>query len=527
MDRKRVDAANTVSILDAWNKSTNNANSSGFTWSYPVSAGTNRLLVVVIGLFDGGTQTISSVTYGGQAMTSAVSISKNNLLTQIFYLNDAGISAASGTNIISTYSGGAQLSYMSAASFQGVNQTTPTASPKTNSSGANVASLGTSTAVNYAAGDYVIVAAAIGNIGTANEFTETAGYTERSDFFLTNGSPLSAAFSVADEAFAGAGSTTPTFTFATQNNPDVVAAIDIQANNINTVYDNSVRLYKAGSLVGNDKAATATLWPTAAAAVTYGTATDLWGQSWTDADFKNAGFGVGISATGTNSTAEIDQIAITVTYIPSASFSSFDMGIQESNGFFKIAASNALGTTDRLTIDASGKVGIGCSTPQYTLHVIGDIASSATVRTTNAVVTGAITACSDVRYKTNIIPLSNSLTNVLKLQGVSYNWKVKEFPAKNFSQAPQVGFIAQDIEKIYPQLVFTDVDGYKSVDYSKLTPMLVEAIKEQQRTIEELKVKLAETTVKAMKYDALELRLGVVESKMNMLSNNFYGEAKK
>ena len=51
----------------------------------------------------------------------------------------------------------------------------------------------------------------------------------------------------------------------------------------------------------------------------------------------------------------------------------------------------------------------------------------------------------------------------------------------------QIGLIAQEVEKIYPELVLTDVDGYKSVDYSKLTPILVEAIKELKAENDQLK----------------------------------------
>jgi hypothetical protein len=83
-----------------------------------------------------------------------------------------------------------------------------------------------------------------------------------------------------------------------------------------------------------------------------------------------------------------------------------------------------------------------------------------------------------MRYKKDIVPLSNALINVTKLKGVNYYWKAAEFPEKQFSEKQQIGFIAQELEKIYPEMVITDKDGYKSVDYSRLTPVLVEAIKE-------------------------------------------------
>ena len=75
----------------------------------------------------------------------------------------------------------------------------------------------------------------------------------------------------------------------------------------------------------------------------------------------------------------------------------------------------------------------------------------------------------------------------MKLQGVNYFWKTKEFPDKQFTDTKQIGFIAQEIEKIYPEVVMTDKDGYKSVDYSRLTPVLVEAIKELKKENDRLK----------------------------------------
>lgn len=140
----------------------------------------------------------------------------------------------------------------------------------------------------------------------------------------------------------------------------------------------------------------------------------------------------------------------------------------------------------------TGNTGIGCTSPQYKLHVVGDIASSATIRGVNAYVTGAITACSDARYKRNIVPLQNALSKVLKMRGTNYYWKTEEFPEKQFNTQLQVGFIAQEMERILPEVVTTDVDGYKGIDYTKLSPVLVEAIKEQQVMIELLKTQVIE-----------------------------------
>lgn len=102
-----------------------------------------------------------------------------------------------------------------------------------------------------------------------------------------------------------------------------------------------------------------------------------------------------------------------------------------------------------------------------------------------------VTAPSDRRYKKDFTAIDQALNKVLQLDGLYYNWKVDEFPTKKFTKAQQMGFIAQDIEKLFPEMVHTDQAGYKSVNYGKLTPVLVEAIKEQQAQIDQLKAEKA------------------------------------
>ena len=75
---------------------------------------------------------------------------------------------------------------------------------------------------------------------------------------------------------------------------------------------------------------------------------------------------------------------------------------------------------------------------------------------------------------------------------VYYDWRTQEFPDRNFSKEKQIGVIAQEVEKEFPELVETNGDGYKSVDYTKLTPILIEAVKTQQSQIKELKDEISE-----------------------------------
>ncbi len=98
---------------------------------------------------------------------------------------------------------------------------------------------------------------------------------------------------------------------------------------------------------------------------------------------------------------------------------------------------------------------------------------------------------SDVRWKRNIVPLEGALDKVLSLKGVAFEWKLEEYPDNGFREGKQIGLIAQEVEKVLPELVRTDRDGYKAVEYQKITAVLVEAIKEQQKQIEALKAAVA------------------------------------
>jgi len=156
--------------------------------------------------------------------------------------------------------------------------------------------------------------------------------------------------------------------------------------------------------------------------------------------------------------------------------------------------------TETMRIRGNGNVGIGTTTPDQKLTVAGDICA-----------TGWIATCSDIRYKTNLAPLSNSLDNVLQMHGVYYFLNKDLFPEKNFSDKRQIGFSAQELEELVPEIVQTDSYGYKSVDYSRMTPILVEAIKEQQLLINKQQQQLdqQQTQIDEMKKLVLELSLVV------------------
>jgi hypothetical protein len=91
---------------------------------------------------------------------------------------------------------------------------------------------------------------------------------------------------------------------------------------------------------------------------------------------------------------------------------------------------------------------------------------------------------SDKRFKTNVEPIHNSLSKIINLNGVYYNYI--ENDRFEFPKGKTIGFIAQEVEKILPELVSIDEDGYRGVKYELVTAVLVEAIKEQQTLIETL-----------------------------------------
>jgi len=94
---------------------------------------------------------------------------------------------------------------------------------------------------------------------------------------------------------------------------------------------------------------------------------------------------------------------------------------------------------------------------------------------------------SSVRWKSNIVPIDNALSKVLNLRGIYFNWK------KEKGGEHDMGMVAEEVGKVLPEIVEYESDGSgytTGMDYSKLTPVLVEAIKEQQKQIEELKAEV-------------------------------------
>lgn len=147
------------------------------------------------------------------------------------------------------------------------------------------------------------------------------------------------------------------------------------------------------------------------------------------------------------------------------------------------------GTTQRtddknIFITNNGEIGIGTPTPSQKLEVKGNIIISGYVQTSS------LDLNSDKRLKNNITTIDKKVTEKIKqLNPVTYYWN-SEGKAKGGNDKLQYGLIAQEIERIFPDMVNTDIKGYKSVNYIELIPVLLKAIQEQQKEIEVLKTKI-------------------------------------
>jgi len=201
---------------------------------------------------------------------------------------------------------------------------------------------------------------------------------------------------------------------------------------------------------------------------------------------------------------------------PSAS-GMFEMGIYDSTFFIKGWQGNtplyclSLYTTNNYAVIGSARVGIGITLPQYKLDVNGDLNVRGNIR-----INGSSIGGSDRRFKKDIKPISN-FDDLFRINSVQYksssqalreklelfkqsnkdmdeqrfNATVSEFEQqiaeKDADQRTYFGVIAQDLRNIYPDLVYEDNQGYLSVNYTGLIPVMLDAIKELKTEVDALK----------------------------------------
>ena len=115
---------------------------------------------------------------------------------------------------------------------------------------------------------------------------------------------------------------------------------------------------------------------------------------------------------------------------------------------------------------------------------------------------------SDLRFKQNVRTLTGALDTVLMLRGVRHDWRRDDFTNRRFPEGESIGFIAQEVEKVVPELVEVESDGYRKVKYAKVTALLVEALREAHEESEKLGSENAELQQRVA---TLEERLAAIE----------------
>jgi len=142
----------------------------------------------------------------------------------------------------------------------------------------------------------------------------------------------------------------------------------------------------------------------------------------------------------------------------------------------QVSASNAL-----VLGDGTVNVGIGVTAPVNKLDVAGDIRIGTDSRgcvmdRSGTVIAG--TCSSDARLKQNVQPFDPVLEQLIRLEPVHFDWKAEDYPELHLGTSRSFGLIAQEVEKVLPELVTTDERGFQAVKYSELPLMLLQALRE-------------------------------------------------
>ncbi|HNN07214.1 MAG TPA: tail fiber domain-containing protein [Leptospiraceae bacterium] len=183
----------------------------------------------------------------------------------------------------------------------------------------------------------------------------------------------------------------------------------------------------------------------------------------------------------------------------------------------------ALHSTSYLRTDigfiVDNNVGIGQTSPSEKLEVVGDIkvgtsgSNGCLKNFGGGTITG--TCSSDEKLKKDIRPMESVLDKVSQLVPKTYHWRSEEYPNKKFGTQKEYGLVAQDVEKIFPDMVENDSNGLKAIHYERLPILTVQAVKELSLRLrgatEDLDREKLENAKLKQKLLSVEERLNVLE----------------
>lgn len=318
---RRGDLGNDVSLLNAWRDgelSTIN--------NFPLSAGNSRMMICFVANENANEPTISNITYGGRSMTKVVGFSFATSFwarLECWYLPESELAmlAPGNYNINVAYAPFTRSEFfdiISAAVFANVDQNNPFFSFQTKQINGGPATCTFDAPITADNGGMFLTGVFSGNNtspaktnGQTNTYTINSGFTEGTDVYrsstasTTSGGCMQTAHKFAPTG----GSENPTMTFAGTTNRTLMIGIGLKKY---STVDASVRLLKAGTIVGNNYALTTTQWPLTDNYVTYGGPGDLWGTTWLYSDINNINFGGSLSSNVFNGSARVDHMRMTV-----------------------------------------------------------------------------------------------------------------------------------------------------------------------------------------------------------------------
>jgi len=291
-------------------------------------------------------------------------------------------------------------------------------------------------------------------------------------------------------SFLGVGTATRTgLVSVLQNISSVSPSLDIRVTN-GTATSSSLRVNQPTNY-GNFAA----VYSPSRAILDVGTFADSSGVGYSGIFRGSVGIGttaptgqLGISESETNSTANLDIRLTNAAGSASASLLTVNQSTSWNNALATLGARSELdvgvyGDASGTGYSATfrGSVGIGTSTPSYPLYVNGTIYAS-----------GGAGALSDVRHKKDIRSLPDGILNdVMRLRPVTFRWKV---PGDAGMRGTQVGFVAQEVESVFPDVVLTEnnAEKTKGLKYNELIAILTKGVQEQEKEIADLHAEVSD-----------------------------------
>ncbi|AFY02862.1 cell wall surface anchor family protein [Bdellovibrio bacteriovorus str. Tiberius] len=178
----------------------------------------------------------------------------------------------------------------------------------------------------------------------------------------------------------------------------------------------------------------------------------------------------------------------------------FFMGLDGGN--FWIRPGPTTSSSDAITVTAAGNVYIGGNSGSRKFFVNGTSGGTA-----------AWENLSDARLKTDIQVVPDSLQKILSLRGVTFNWRHDVRPDLDLIEKKDMGVIAQDVERVFPEAVDKDEKGFRAVAYTKLIGPMIEAFKELYKSVSGVKaeVQAQKREIASLKQENQELREAICE----------------